>query len=129
MTLTKKILIGAGSLLGIGALFYAGSGSAQAAPSKGGGGGGGGGGNLPTPPFKAIVQSNVGGAMIVRDQPALTGKKIGDARNGTTVNVMKTGITPLDGSGGTWWQITDAAGVTGFSRGIDPVGYQNFRPA
>jgi hypothetical protein len=75
----------------------------------------------------AKVQSGQGG-MIIRDKPAVapTGIQVGDAKDGTTVQVLQTGITPVDASGGEWWKITNASGVTGYSRAVDPQGNHNF---
>jgi hypothetical protein len=75
---------------------------------------------------KATVNPNAEGGMKVRNAPNLTAAQVGSAPSGSTVSVLQTGVKPTDGSGGEWWQIADAAGVTGFSRAVDPQGVHNF---
>lgn len=106
------VVIGGAAL---GALFFA-SKTASAATSDG---------NTPAPGARATAVTS----MMTRTAPALTASLVpqNDAFAGTTVQVLKMGITPTDNSGGEWWQIVTPGGSTGFARAVDPQGVHNFQ--
>lgn len=95
-----------------------------------GGHGAGGGGGVPVPARgrTARVAWNVQGGMMTRQEPRLDAPFVAanDAFSGTLVNVLATGISPTDGSGGEWWQIVTPGGSTGYARAVDPQGVSNF---
>lgn len=81
-----------------------------------------------TTPAGTTAKVNVAEGLNMRSAAALAGKLLKTIPNGATVTVLQTGITPSDGSGGEWWQIS-SDGIDGFSRAVDPQGIHNFTQA
>jgi hypothetical protein len=94
------------------------------------GGHGAPGGGVPVPARgrTARVVANAFGGMNTREEPRLDAPLVAanDAFSGTLVNVLATGISPTDGSGGEWWQIVTPGGSMGYARAVDPQGVSNF---